>query len=60
MAAVPTAAVKPGASVLIVNTCGFIGPARQESIQHLRELAASKKSSQILIAAGCLSQLWGR
>src|SRR5512136_527312 len=47
------------ASVLIVNTCGFIGPARQESIQHLRELALSKKRGQILIAAGCLAQIWG-
>ena len=51
----------PGqASVLIVNTCGFIGPARQESIQNLRELAESKKRNQVLIAAGCLSQIWGQ
>jgi len=47
------------ADVLIVNTCGFIGPARDESIRHLRELAARKKRDQLLIAAGCLSQLWG-
>jgi len=48
------------ASVLIVNTCGFIGPAREESVQNLRELAGSKKRNQILIAAGCLSQIWGQ
>jgi ribosomal protein S12 methylthiotransferase len=48
------------ASVLIVNTCGFIGPAREESLQHLRELAQSKKRGQILVAAGCLSQIWGQ
>ncbi len=48
------------ASVLIVNTCGFIGPAREESISSLRELAQSKKRSQLLIAAGCLSQIWGQ
>ena len=48
------------ASVLIVNTCGFIGPAREESVQNLRELAGSKKHHQILIAAGCLSQIWGQ
>jgi len=48
------------ASVLIVNTCGFIGPAREESINSLRELADSKKRNQILIAAGCLSQIWGQ
>ncbi len=48
------------ASVLIVNTCGFIGPAREESVLNLRELAGSKKRHQILIAAGCLSQIWGQ
>ena len=47
------------ADVLIVNTCGFIGPARDESIRSLRELAGSKRKGQMLIAAGCLSQLWG-
>ena len=31
------------ADVLIVNTCGFIGPARDESIRSLRELAAGKR-----------------
>ncbi len=45
--------------MLIVNTCGFIGPARDESIRNLRELAGRKKKGQMLIAAGCLSQLWG-
>jgi len=47
------------AAVLIVNTCGFIGPARDESIQALRELADAKSKRQTLVAAGCLSQLWG-
>jgi ribosomal protein S12 methylthiotransferase len=47
------------AEVLIVNTCGFIGPAREESINALRELAALKKPDQLLIAAGCLSQRFG-
>ncbi len=47
------------ANVLIVNTCGFIGPAKAESIQVLRELAESKRSGQILIAAGCLTQRYG-
>ncbi len=42
------------ASLLIVNTCGFIQPAREESIQVLNELAARKKKNQFLIAAGCL------
>jgi ribosomal protein S12 methylthiotransferase len=47
------------ASVLIVNTCGFIGPAREESLQTLRQLAARKKKGQTLIAAGCLTQRYG-
>ncbi len=47
----------PGkAGVMIVNTCGFIGPAREESLQELQKLATRKKDGQILIAAGCLTQ----
>ena len=48
-----------GANVLIVNTCGFIGPAKDESFDVLRELADIKKDGQILIAAGCLTQRYG-
>ena len=47
------------ANVLIVNTCGFIGPAKEESINVLRELAEGKRGNQILIAAGCLTQRYG-
>ncbi len=47
------------AAVLIVNTCGFIGPAKEESYKVLGELAASKRSGQVLIAAGCLTQRYG-
>jgi len=47
------------AQVLIVNTCGFIGPAKEESMNALQELASNKNSDQILIAAGCLSQRYG-
>ena len=47
------------ANVLIVNTCGFIGPAKQESLDVLRELADGKRQNQILIAAGCLTQRYG-
>ncbi len=47
------------ASVLIVNTCGFIGPAREESYSVLRALAETKRPGQLLIAAGCLSQRYG-
>jgi ribosomal protein S12 methylthiotransferase len=47
------------ANVLIVNTCGFIGPAKEESINVLRELAEGKRNNQLLIAAGCLTQRYG-
>ena len=47
------------AEVIIVNTCGFIGPAKEESLQVLGEMAASKRRGQLLIAAGCLTQRYG-
>jgi ribosomal protein S12 methylthiotransferase len=47
------------ADVLIVNTCGFIAPARQESIETLQRLAEAKRPGQLLIAAGCLTQRYG-
>jgi ribosomal protein S12 methylthiotransferase len=47
------------ADVLIVNTCGFIGPAKEESLEVLGELAAQKTDRQMLIAAGCLTQRYG-
>jgi ribosomal protein S12 methylthiotransferase len=47
------------ARVIIVNTCGFIGPAREESLQVLEDLAARKRPGQLLIAAGCLTQRYG-
>lgn len=48
------------ADVLIVNTCGFIGPAKEESYQVLGELAEGKREGQLLIAAGCLTQRYGQ
>lgn len=47
------------AEVLIVNTCGFINSAKQESIDTLRELVDNRRSGQMVIAAGCLSQRYG-
>lgn len=47
------------AEVLIVNTCGFIGPAKEESLRALEEMASAKKPGQVLIAAGCLTQRYG-
>jgi ribosomal protein S12 methylthiotransferase len=47
------------ARVVIVNTCGFIGPAKEESLSVLKEFASQKHRGQILIAAGCLTQRYG-
>lgn len=47
------------ADVLVVNTCGFIAPAREESLGLLRELALGKRPDQYLIAAGCMAGLYG-
>jgi len=47
------------ADVVIVNTCGFIGPAKEESLRVLRELAEAKRPGQLLLAAGCLTQRYG-
>jgi ribosomal protein S12 methylthiotransferase len=47
------------AAVIIVNTCGFIGPAKEESFRVLGELADGKRQDQLLIAAGCLTQRYG-
>jgi ribosomal protein S12 methylthiotransferase len=47
------------ADAIIVNTCGFIETARQESFAVLQELAATKKRQQWLVAAGCLAERYG-
>jgi ribosomal protein S12 methylthiotransferase len=46
------------ADIVIVNTCCFIGDAKQESINTLLEMAELRKSGNIkaLVAAGCLAQ----
>jgi ribosomal protein S12 methylthiotransferase len=46
------------AEVVIINTCGFIEEAKQESINAIIEYGALKKNGvcRVLIAAGCLSQ----
>ncbi len=49
------------ASVIVVNTCAFIGPAKQESVDTILELAEFKKSGRCntLVVTGCLSQRYG-
>ena len=44
------------ADVLIVNTCGFLQAAKEESIGVLQDLAEGKRRNQVLIAAGCMAQ----
>ena len=46
------------ADVLIVNTCGFINSAKEESIDTLLSLAEYKKTGRLklLVATGCLAQ----
>ena len=46
------------ADVVVVNTCCFIGDAKEESIRTLLEMAERKKDGKlkVLIAAGCLAQ----
>src|SRR5215471_8752121 len=48
------AADASSADLLIVNTCGFIESAKQESIDTLLELGDAKRPDQKLIATGCL------
>jgi ribosomal protein S12 methylthiotransferase len=49
------------AEVIIVNTCGFIDAAKEESVDTVIELGKLKKKSacKVLIAAGCLAQRYG-
>jgi len=46
------------ATVLVVNTCGFIDAAKEESVDTLLQLAKFKKKGkcELLFAAGCLAQ----
>ncbi len=48
------------AEVMIVNTCGFIDSAKEQSMDYLRELVNLKTDNQMVIAAGCLSQRYGK
>ncbi|MBR0070960.1 MAG: 30S ribosomal protein S12 methylthiotransferase RimO [Campylobacter sp.] len=44
------------ADVIIVNTCGFIASAKQESIRTILELAEFKKKNGVLVVTGCLME----
>lgn len=47
-----------GADVVVVNTCGFIEPARQESLAVIREMLELKRQGKVgaVVVAGCLAE----
>jgi len=51
-----------GADIAIVNTCAFIRPAVEESIDTILELASLKKQGHLkrLLVVGCLVQRYGK
>ena len=49
------------ADVLLVNTCSFIGPAKEESIETILDLAHYKEGSRAkLVVSGCLAERYGK
>lgn len=44
------------ADVIIVNTCGFINDAKEQSIETIFDMAEIKKEDALLMVSGCLSQ----
>ncbi len=44
------------ADLIIVNTCGFIESAKQESLNTIFELDSTRKQESVLVMAGCLSE----
>ena len=44
------------ADVIIVNTCGFIDAAKEESIQTILDLDSRRKEDSLLVMSGCLSE----
>ena len=51
-------AAEPKGEIAVVNTCGFIGDAKEESINTILQLVARKEHKQLrkLIVMGCLSE----
>ena len=52
----------PDAAQVVINTCGFIGDAKQESIDMILECLEAKKAGRIgkLSAMGCLAESYRR
>ena len=51
-------AEKPDGEIVIINTCGFIGDAKEESINTILQFAELRKHNKIqkLFVMGCLSE----
>lgn len=51
-------AAHPRGDIVVINTCGFIGDAKEESINKILEFARAKEEGRIkrLFVMGCLSQ----
>ena len=49
---------EPKGEVCVINTCGFIGDAKEESINMILQMAERKKKGKLrkLIVMGCLSE----
>ena len=47
-----------GADLVVVNTCGFIDTARDESIDAIRQMAELKRNGRLggIIVTGCLAE----
>jgi ribosomal protein S12 methylthiotransferase len=50
-----------GADVVVINTCGFIEPARQESLGVIKEMLELKRQGKVgsVVVAGCLAERKG-
>src|SRR5215204_5076881 len=50
-----------GADVVVINTCGFIEPARQESLAVIRDMLALEEQGRVgsVVVAGCLAERKG-
>ena len=51
-------ALKPEGAIAVINTCGFIGDAKEESINMILEFAQAKEEGRLqkLYVMGCLSE----
>ena len=49
------------ATVVVINTCGFIAPAKEEAIEAIRQAVIQKRKGNVkkVVVAGCLAQRMG-